>query len=843
MKWYSSTNSFDLLIFTSKKFEAKIHELCVKVDLFVDIQSFPFTTIFQAACARLHIFQYKHIDLYEKILYLDTDILIKADLAPIFNEPLKDVIYGLECGQINSPSFGNQFFDFSKINPSTTGINSGTLLFNNCLKIRDVFSKMRGHIEAHTDSKKEIPYCMDQPFINYHAIKDNLYDNQHLNPIISLYEGNDNVNNYSTSSICHFSFPIGNFEHKYDRMAKFLSKILNEAKDTNNLPELIGCSYVWGSGHFKFLENYILETSWGNGQYDILDTHKLRIFWNHHYHIIQMNEDYTKYISIRTWPMDFDYISGSLKESVIVSNPSKVTDMKLRRWQTVKKHTSEMIIQASAKDGSDSWQPFPIGMSFRYLLEDDKYSLQVGSHKNLVLCAIHPTTDRNRRSMPLNRELILETLSKNSIINTQIEAHDFFASLCSHKFCISPEGNGIDCHRHYEALMAGCIPIIEHNAIIEEKYKGCPILYTNDYSEITHEYLETKYKEMIQTKYDFSKLFVSYYSKEQQVSIRDQGNYWLQRTTQKSWYMPVVYSFIGTLPKYSLDTVYQLRLFFDGHVYFIINDYHSPYLQELIYKYNVIIINYSDVIHTGFTSLMETHAGKMHGSPFLPGRPELYLRSLERFYILYNLMEKYLLNDVFFMELDNLLYNNPLEWLSGFLKKDMGFMFDNFDRASSGVAYIKNTNILSKFLEHCNTYISLELPISERKTVINEMTALYKFWEVNKENVQLLPTFWKDDSQPSQANETYGQFGETIFDALGLGIYIGGIDHCHDGWIPNRFKSPWAAIDYTQYKYEWKLDSKGRKIPYLLNGDISIRINNLHVQSKELNKCFSLALT
>lgn len=40
---------------------------------------------------------------------------------------------------------------------------------------------------------------------------------------------------------------------------------------------------------------------------------------------------------------------------------------------------------------------------------------------------------------------------------------NYFNSLSTYKFVISPEG--IDCHRHYEALLARCVPIIEHNSL------------------------------------------------------------------------------------------------------------------------------------------------------------------------------------------------------------------------------------------------------------------------------------------------------------------------------------------------------------------------------------------
>lgn len=209
----------------------------------------------------------------------------------------------------------------------------------------------------------------------------------------------------------------------------------------------------------------------------------------------------------------------------------------LREWQQLYKKEASLIVQASVIDGSDSWQPFPIGMCWQYILNAHKgKTIQVGQHDKTLLAAITPNTDQRRRPTGINRVKIIENLQKNGIKNGLIDHHVYFNTLPMYKFIVSPEGNGIDCHRHYEALMAGCIPIIERNPLIEEKYKGCPILYTTDYSEITEEYLNTKYAEMLNTKYDFSRLFLTSYTEEQINTIKRCGNYWLYRTTGKTWY-------------------------------------------------------------------------------------------------------------------------------------------------------------------------------------------------------------------------------------------------------------------------------------------------------------------
>jgi hypothetical protein len=197
----------------------------------------------------------------------------------------------------------------------------------------------------------------------------------------------------------------------------------------------------------------------------------------------------------------------------------------LREWQQLCKDRDDLIINASDTSGSDSLQPFPIGMYYRYLDYEESAS-HIGDHENLVWCGFHDHTDFNRRPLFFNRKTIVRTLRSNGIPNKMKTYHEYYSGLSNYKFVVSPEGNGIDCHRHYEALIAGCIPIVEYNVDIVRLYKGCPILYTRNYKEITPAFLEQTYLEMIDTPYDFSRLFISSYPPEVQRQIKMNGNHW-----------------------------------------------------------------------------------------------------------------------------------------------------------------------------------------------------------------------------------------------------------------------------------------------------------------------------
>lgn len=210
----------------------------------------------------------------------------------------------------------------------------------------------------------------------------------------------------------------------------------------------------------------------------------------------------------------------------------------LKEWQNKSKSKEELLYNCSEfSHQNDEWVSFPIGIGYTFInYQGPLEKVQIGEHNNLVLCLINPETDKRRRPYGVNRSSIIRTLSLNGISNSYLNPDIYFETLPKYKFIISPEGNGIDCHRHYEALMAGCIPIVEDNEMVKEKYQECPILYTKDYSEITEQYLEEKYKEMIDKEYDFSYLLLSSYDEEIKSQIKENGNYWGNRLTGKKWY-------------------------------------------------------------------------------------------------------------------------------------------------------------------------------------------------------------------------------------------------------------------------------------------------------------------
>ena len=77
-----------------------------------------------------------------------------------------------------------------------------------------------------------------------------------------------------------------------------------------------------------------------------------------------------------------------------------------------------------------------------------------------------------------------DILSENGIIMQEsTDYKSYLQDLKKFKFCLSPEGNGIDCYRTWEALYMRTIPICKRSVMVEEFAKTFPIYIVDDWKE------------------------------------------------------------------------------------------------------------------------------------------------------------------------------------------------------------------------------------------------------------------------------------------------------------------------------------------------------------------------
>jgi len=301
--------------------------------------------------------------------------------------------------------------------------------------------------------------------------------------------------------------------------------------------------------------------------------------------------------------------------------------------------------------------------------------------------------------------------------------------------------------------------------------------------------------------------------------------------------MNVVFSYIGKIPQYAVDCIFQLRLFYNGDIYIITDDVYSSVLRHPALK-NIYIVPYNDVRHEQWENLMKTHERHLAVIPGLKERQFLVKTSMERFFLISNLMRKYELTDVFFMEFDNMMYFDPREMLVRFSNSsDMAYTIDDADRGCAVFMYVKTVASFDPLLNYTIKYV-IE---NTGREWLNEMQLLYRYWRnaAPRGSVQILPTLFKAvDFAPASevpVAENYKKYN-SIFDSQALGIYMCGVDKYHTGGgLEVGKRSKWSRMDFTKYSYIWLIDELGRKIPYILDDTgMPIKINNLHVHSKDL---------
>lgn len=82
------------------------------------------------------------------------------------------------------------------------------------------------------------------------------------------------------------------------------------------------------------------------------------------------------------------------------------------------------------------------------------------------------------------------------------EYSSYLKDLNNYKFLVSPEGNGIDCHRTWEALYLKVIPIVDRNPVTEYYSRYFPMVLVDDWNEFTLKDLDGVYESADWSNYD-----------------------------------------------------------------------------------------------------------------------------------------------------------------------------------------------------------------------------------------------------------------------------------------------------------------------------------------------------
>jgi len=212
-------DSTDILIITESDFVPWVQEMSADYRLSLKYMIIDgIESIFYAAASRMLIFQYSEIDLYDKILYLDTDIIISDKINRILTLPIESKLYALPEGIIGHPWWGGEeFFDFTEIDKNISAFSTCCLLFPNTPEIKKLFQTIIFYIQEKSH-KVRTPITLEQPFVVYVAVTEKMYNNKLLSGLIVNHPESD-----TGQVISHFPIGPGDYSSKLKKMTEFYS--------------------------------------------------------------------------------------------------------------------------------------------------------------------------------------------------------------------------------------------------------------------------------------------------------------------------------------------------------------------------------------------------------------------------------------------------------------------------------------------------------------------------------------------------------------------------------------------------------------------------------------------
>lgn len=128
--------------------------------------------------------------------------------------------------------------------------------------------------------------------------------------------------------------------------------------------------------------------------------------------------------------------------------------------------------------------------------------------ENLLYVNFSFNTNKERKN--IHRKLLENGFTENKKLCWE----EYIKTLSTYKFCISPPGGGVDCHRHWESIYIGCIPVVLKDDILYKHFDDLPILYVDNYDNITKEYLNRQYEMLKNKKFSLEKTTLSYWKDE-----------------------------------------------------------------------------------------------------------------------------------------------------------------------------------------------------------------------------------------------------------------------------------------------------------------------------------------
>ena len=176
----------------------------------------------------------------------------------------------------------------------------------------------------------------------------------------------------------------------------------------------------------------------------------------------------------------------------------------------------------------DKIQPMPLGLDYHTLTLQEKHFpwgyFKTPLRQEQVLDDARmsaPRLGEKKLSAYCNWQHVLKRGDRLQCIRSvqpevmHLEDANLGRDLCwhnnaGHLYTISPLGSGLDCHRTWEALLLGSVPIVPRSGICS-LFESLPVCIVDDWQEVTIGYLKDRREWILESEFDFGPLYLEWW--------------------------------------------------------------------------------------------------------------------------------------------------------------------------------------------------------------------------------------------------------------------------------------------------------------------------------------------
>jgi len=263
-------------------------------------------------------------------------------------------------------------------------------------------------------------------------------------------------------------------------------------------------------------------------------------------------------------------------------------------------------------------------------------------------------------------------------------------------------------------------------------------------------------------------------------------------------------------------------------VYFLTDTEH---LENPVFTKYEVIVKDKDKYYTDNINQFNVLFGR--------GEKDFWTITSTRLFYIANFIKAEGLRDIFHFENDVLIFMDLSLWHKCFqrLYKHLAITIGGEDKAMTGFMFISLGNALKDmtdfFIYLLKTYSIEELKKQYVMDMLNEMTLMRIYGKEHPDRLIPLPIL-----PFGEWSREYSVF-HSIFDPASWGQFVGGTTNGVPGAKPEDHYIGQLLRKHPEYNVIWKEDDKKYQIPYFKCNGQEVKINNLHIHSKNLNKYMS----